>query len=135
MYFILSFKNFQSFLFCPFLTSDPSPPIFHCEVDRSSSLLCILATSDKMDAEGEPGMYMYMHATDYHLQNQDVNYKFTKFCLCNNISQGSEKPCCCKYFLPQISTLVSRLKVTNVSTGLHGSENKFLQICINCCSQ
>lgn len=28
-----------------------------------------------MDAEGEPGKYMYMHATDYHLQNQDVNYK------------------------------------------------------------
>lgn len=40
------------------LTSDPSPPIFHCEVGRSSSLLCILATSDKMDAKGEPGMYM-----------------------------------------------------------------------------
>lgn len=40
------------------LTSDPGPPIFHCEVGRSSSLVCILATSDKMDAEGEPGMYM-----------------------------------------------------------------------------
>lgn len=62
------------FLFCQFLTSDPSPPIFHCEVCRSSNPLCILATSDKMDAEGEPGKYMYMHATDYHLQNQDVNY-------------------------------------------------------------
>lgn len=134
MFLFLSFKNFQSFLFCPFLTSDSSPPIFHCEVGRSSNLLCILATSDKMDAEGEPGKYMYMHATDYHLQNQDVNYK-PNF-VCARIFYKVQKSLavanisCCRSALWCL-----RLKVINVSTGLHGIENKFLQTCIICCCQ
>lgn len=110
LYLILSLKNFQSFLFCPFLTSDPSPPIFHCEVGRSSNLLCILATSDKMDAEGEPGMYMYMHATDYHLQNQDVNYK-PNFVCARIFYKVQKSLVVVKYFLLQISTLVSWFKV------------------------
>lgn len=95
-------------IFSPFnmLTSDPSPPILHCEVGRSSSLLCILATSDKMDAEGEPGMYM----------QQTIIFKIktliiTKFYLCKNILQGSEEPCLCKHFLLTISSLVSWFKI------------------------
>lgn len=62
-----------------------------------------------MDAEGEPGMYMYMHATDY-LQNQDVNYK-PNF-VCARIFYKVEKSLVVvKYFLLQIRTLVYRLKV------------------------
>lgn len=119
------------FLFCQFLTSDPSPPIFHCEVCRSSNLLCILATSDKIDAEGEPGKYMYMHATDYHLQNQDVNYK-PNF-VCARIFYKVQK----SLVVANISCWRSALWCLglNLSTGLHGSENKFLQTGINCCSQ
>lgn len=61
-----------------------------------------------MDAEGEPGKYMYMHATDY-LQNQDVNYK-PNF-VCARIFYKVEKSLVVvKYFLLQISTLVSWFK-------------------------
>lgn len=71
-----------------------------------------------MDAEGEPGMYMYMHATDYHLQNQDVNYKF---CLCKNILQIKVQK---SLVVANISCCRSALWCLGwkLSTGLHGSE-------------